>query len=117
MEVPWEKTPSKVVSIRAIQAHLGNEDPKFGNRLLIQALVKFDTLQVRFPLPPALTYLTRVMKSLQIYNKRGALLQGDETPRNVVEHLVFQKRMWYDAPWVVRDRLYEGIETKVKHLK
>ncbi len=42
-----EKAPCKVVSIRAIQAHLGKEDPKFGNRLLVQALVKFDTLQVR----------------------------------------------------------------------
>ncbi|KAJ3480764.1 hypothetical protein NLI96_g8121 [Meripilus lineatus] len=91
-----EKKPCKVVSIRAVQAHLGSEEPKIGNRLLVQALVKFDTMQ-----------------SLQVYSKRGALLQGDETPKNVVEYLVFQKRMWYDAPWVVRDRLYEGIEAKV----
>ncbi len=58
-----------------------------------------------------------VPQSLQVYSKRGALLQGEETPRNVVEYLIFQKRMWYDAPWVVRDRLYEGVDAKYTHLK
>ena len=41
-----ENEPCKVVSLRAYQAHLGKEAPAQGNRLLIQALVKFDTLQV-----------------------------------------------------------------------
>lgn len=41
-----EETPCTVVSIRALPAHLGIAPPRFGNRLLIQVLVKFDTLQV-----------------------------------------------------------------------
>ncbi|KAI0069693.1 hypothetical protein K474DRAFT_1714011 [Panus rudis PR-1116 ss-1] len=90
-----ENSPCKVVSIRCTEANLSAEPPKIGNRLLVQALVKFDTNQ-----------------SLQIYNKRGVKLGGDENPRRVVEYLVFQKRMWYDTPWVVRDQLYEGVDAK-----
>lgn len=41
-----ENKPCKVLSIRAYQGHLGRENPTFGNRLVIQALVKFDTSQV-----------------------------------------------------------------------
>lgn len=42
-----DKLLCRVVSLRAIEANLSMEDPKFGNRLLVQALVKFDTNQVR----------------------------------------------------------------------
>lgn len=42
-----EEKPCKVVSLRAIPGYLASQPPKIGNRLLIQALVKFDTLQVR----------------------------------------------------------------------
>jgi hypothetical protein len=43
----WDVKPAKIVSIRAIDGHLGRGVPKFGNRLVIQALVRFDTMQVR----------------------------------------------------------------------
>ncbi|THH00474.1 hypothetical protein EW026_g2062 [Hermanssonia centrifuga] len=92
-----EKEPCKVVSIRAFPAHMGKEDPTFGSRLLIQALVRFDTLQ-----------------SLQVYSRKGTLLAGDGKPKHVVEYLVFQKRMWYDTPWVIRDQLFDSLEGKYK---
>lgn len=41
-----EETPCKVLSIRAPVAYYAPDEPKIGNRLLVQALVKFDTLQV-----------------------------------------------------------------------
>lgn len=92
-----QNEPCKVVSIRAAEINLSRTPPKFGNRLVVQACVKFDSNQ-----------------SLQVYNQKGQLLGGDGKPKRVVEYLVFEKRMWYDAPWVVRDQLYEGLEGKFK---
>ena len=42
-----ERKPCKVVSIRANEAYYGSQAPRMGSRLAIQALVRFDTLQVR----------------------------------------------------------------------
>lgn len=41
-----EVTPTRVLSIRATEGYLGTEDPKFGNRMMMHALVRFDTEQV-----------------------------------------------------------------------
>lgn len=38
--------PVQVLSFRVTQGHYGANEPKFGNRLLVHALVKFDTEQV-----------------------------------------------------------------------
>jgi protein MBA1 len=27
--------------------------------------------------------------------------------KRVTEYLVFEKRMWYDGPWVIREQLWE----------
>lgn len=99
-----EVSPTKVLSIRGTEGHLGQDDPKFGNRMLLHALVKFDTEQ-----------------SLEIYDKRGKALHkpADSEPnfgpgtfpaerRRVTEYLVIEKRMWYDGPWVFREQVYEG---------
>ncbi|KAF9805447.1 hypothetical protein IEO21_09051 [Rhodonia placenta] len=75
------------------------EVPGNGSRLLVQALVRFDTLQ-----------------SLEVYSKRGTLLRGQSEPKPVVEYLVLQKRMWYDTPWTIRDRLYEGVDTEYESI-
>ncbi|OCH89354.1 hypothetical protein OBBRIDRAFT_756735 [Obba rivulosa] len=83
---------ARILSIRAQQAHFGIQDPKRGSRFMVQALVRFDTVQ-----------------TLHIYSKRGQLLH-EAPPKRVVEHLVFQKRMWYDAPWVVRERIVPGAQ-------
>ncbi|KAF7789673.1 hypothetical protein EIP86_000619 [Pleurotus ostreatoroseus] len=87
-----EEKPCKVVSLRAIPGYLASQPPKIGNRLLIQALVKFDTLQ-----------------TLQVYNKKGDLIH-DEKPRRVVQYLVLQKRMWYNSPWIIRNELFENMD-------
>ena len=52
------------------------------------------------------------MQSLEVYTKRGERIAGDGTPKRVVEHLVFQKRMWYDGPWTIREQLFEQLEAK-----
>ena len=48
---PSESTPASspatIVSIRAAEIYFAEQDPKMGNRLVIQALVKYDTTQVR----------------------------------------------------------------------
>lgn len=41
-----EVKPTQIVSLRATEGYLSPEDPKFGNRLMVHALVKFDTEQV-----------------------------------------------------------------------
>ncbi|KAH8087145.1 hypothetical protein BXZ70DRAFT_541366 [Cristinia sonorae] len=89
---------AKVVSIRAFEQHMGQVPPSFGNRLTVQALVRFETMQ-----------------KLEVYTKKGQLVHSPE-PKRVVEYLIFQKRMWYDVPWVVRDQLYEGLQGKVGNL-
>ena len=42
-----ESKPGKVVSIRAEEVNMSSAPLKFGNRLLVQACVKFETMQVR----------------------------------------------------------------------
>ena len=39
-------SPATIVSIRAAEIYFAEQDPKMGNRLVMQALVKFDTAQV-----------------------------------------------------------------------
>lgn len=41
-----EVSPCKVVSIRAVPGHYGQLEPKYGNRLMVQAVARFETLQV-----------------------------------------------------------------------
>ncbi|KAF8635415.1 hypothetical protein AX15_000409 [Amanita polypyramis BW_CC] len=103
-----EVSPTKVLSIRGTEGHLGAEDPKFGNRMLVHALLKFDTEQ-----------------SLEVYDKRGRALHKpvDGGPsfgqgavpaqrRRVTEYLVIEKRMWYDGPWTFREQMYENRPTQ-----
>ena len=52
-----EYEPTRILSLRVIQGHLGDEEPRFGNRLMIHALLKFDTEQVRLA-PTAIQGLT-----------------------------------------------------------
>ncbi|THH27886.1 hypothetical protein EUX98_g6288 [Antrodiella citrinella] len=89
---------AKVVSLRAFEQNMSRETPKFGNRLTVQALVRFETVQ-----------------KLDVYTKTGKLIQPSE-PKRVVEYLIFQKRMWYDTPWAIRDQLYEGLQGKIQHM-
>ncbi|KAF9239803.1 hypothetical protein BU15DRAFT_74339 [Melanogaster broomeanus] len=84
-------TPVDIVSIRAAEAYLAKEDPVLGNRLVIHALVKFDTTQ-----------------KIGIFDKRGQPVNSDlTTPRRVVQYLLLEKVGWYDTPWTVKDQMYK----------
>ena len=118
-----ERTPCRILSVRSTPAHLGLHAPHDGSRLLTQVLVRFDTLQVRSrtrtrsSVHPVTSVIAdaRGAQSLEVYSKKGARVHKQD-PKPVVEHLVLQKRMWYDSPWVVRDVLYEGLENHEKVL-
>ncbi|EGO03793.1 hypothetical protein SERLA73DRAFT_175438 [Serpula lacrymans var. lacrymans S7.3] len=89
-----EASPTRIVSIRAAEGYLAQEPPKQGNRLVIHALVRFDSFQ-----------------TLQVFTKKGVPVDGKEPMRrHVTEYMVFEKRGWYDTPWTVREQLYEKVE-------
>ena len=58
-----EYEPTRILSLRVIQGHLGHEEPRFGNRLMVHALLKFDTEQVRLA-PAAIRDLTFILVDL-----------------------------------------------------
>jgi protein MBA1 len=73
-----------IVSIRATEGHFGLQPPRIGNPLFVNVLARFETIQS----------LTR----------RG--IASTVEPKRVVEHLVFEKRMWYDTPWIIKEQLH-----------
>ena len=79
-----QPSPVRIVSIRAIQGHLGLQPLRAGNPLYVNALARFETVQS----------LTR----------RG--VPSTVEPKRIVEYLLFEKRMWYDTPWVIKEQLY-----------
>ncbi|KAL9710280.1 hypothetical protein Ac2012v2_006576 [Leucoagaricus gongylophorus] len=99
-----EINPTQVLSLRVTEGYLAPEEPRFGNRLMVQALVKFDTEQ-----------------SLEIYDRGGnplhepaesSVRENGRVPaktRHVMQYLVFEKRMWYDGPWVIREQIWDII--------
>ncbi|EPQ52139.1 hypothetical protein GLOTRDRAFT_140568 [Gloeophyllum trabeum ATCC 11539] len=103
-----DNQPPIVVSIRAIEGYLGAEEPKIGNRLLVQICVMFDMEQ-----------------TIEVYNRDGKLLtregaialNQEPQPSRTVEFIVFEKKMWYDGPWVIRDQLYPGVKPKFTELQ
>ncbi|KAF8530409.1 hypothetical protein BU17DRAFT_36274, partial [Hysterangium stoloniferum] len=82
-------SPVQCVSIRSQQGNFGKAELLFGTRWYVQACIKFDTWQ-----------------SLSIPS--SSKLSAPE-PKRVLEYLVFEKRMWYDEPWVARDQLWQVI--------
>ncbi|KAJ4463647.1 hypothetical protein C8J55DRAFT_494257 [Lentinula edodes] len=96
-----EVSPAKIISIRSTEGHLGPVPPPYGNRLLVNALVRFETEQ-----------------SLEVYDAQGNALhtpepgaskKGRRVPaekRQLTEYYVFEKRMYYNTPWQIKERLY-----------
>ncbi|THH19134.1 hypothetical protein EW146_g1990 [Bondarzewia mesenterica] len=107
--------PVEIVSIRATQGHWGLQEPRTGSRLYAQALVRFDTKQVGhflfIEIPHRADKMNKPMQTLRVYNSAGKLVKEKSqiAPKPVVEYLVFEKRMWYDLPWAIRERLYEDL--------
>lgn len=109
-----EVAPCRIVSLRAVEGYLSPEPPKTGNRLIVQMLVKFDTKQVCFVNLQSFSesLITAIYQSLEIYSKKGTLLQGRDEPQHVVEYLVLQSRMWHNSPWILRERIFENVDGK-----
>jgi protein MBA1 len=74
----------RVVSVRAVEGHFGLQPIRTGNHLYVNVLAHFDTIQA----------LTR----------RG--VPSTVEPKHIVEYLLFEKRMWYDTPWVIKEQLH-----------
>ncbi|KAI0052148.1 hypothetical protein FA95DRAFT_1602106 [Auriscalpium vulgare] len=86
--------PPRIESVRATNGHWGRAEPVTGNRLFVNVLVRFESTQ-----------------TLHVFDaKTGALVNGVgvTAPRRVLEYLVFEKRLWYENPWVIRERMYES---------
>ena len=110
-----ENEAPKVISIRAYETNLSLKPLKYGNRLLVQACVKFDTTQVSRGDTAQSHNLRCITQSVDVFTKKGErVVEGK--PKRVVEFLVFQKRMWYDTPWTIRDQLFEQLEATYKSL-
>ena len=118
-----EVSPTRVLSIRGVEGHLGVDAPRIGNRMMLHALVKFDTEQVSVILflCSFVLFTLILLQSLEIYDKRGKALHksAEGGPpvglgivpaerRRVTECLVLEKRMWYDGPWTFREQMYES---------
>ena len=71
-----ERRPCKVVSIRALDQYFASQPPRFGNRLAVQALVRFDTLQVC-----KLVLSSEGYVNMHHSTERGAVLQKDRSSR------------------------------------
>lgn len=89
---PLAKPPgATVVSIRSGEIYVAKDPPKRGNRLVIHALVKFETTQ-----------------ELKMFTKQGQPVETQSAkPHLVVEYLVLEKVGWYDNTWQVRDQIYK----------
>ena len=123
-----EINPTQVVSLRSTDGYLASEAPKFGNRLMVHALVKFDTEQVQKDFSHLYHFLNQILsqfQSLEIYDRKGNPLhepaEGSVNglvgrvpakTRHVVQYLVFEKRMWYDGPWVIREQIWDIVPKK-----
>ena len=79
-----QPSPVHIVSIRAVEGHFGLQPLRTGNPLYVNVLARFETIQS----------LTR----------RG--VASTVEPKRIVEHLLFEKRMWYDTPWIIKEQLY-----------
>jgi len=79
-----QPSPMRIVSIRAVEGHLGLQPIRKGNPLYVNVLARFDTIQ-------SLT-------------KRG--VASTVEPKRIVEYLLFEKRMWYDTPWVIKEQFH-----------
>ncbi|KAF4618909.1 hypothetical protein D9613_010113 [Agrocybe pediades] len=105
--------PVQVLSLRVTEGYLAPDAPRYGNRLMIHALVKFDTEQ-----------------SLEIYNEKGVALhtpseEAHNTPafaqpveswrvpaskKRVTEYLILERRMWIPGDWQIREQVWPALE-------
>jgi protein MBA1 len=74
----------RIVSVRAVDGYLSLQPLRKGNSLYVNVLARFETIQS----------LTRPGVASTV------------EPKRIVEHLLFEKRMWYDTPWVIKEQFH-----------
>ncbi|TFK49181.1 hypothetical protein OE88DRAFT_479241 [Heliocybe sulcata] len=99
--------PLKICSIRAAPGFVGAEEPRIGNRLIVQVCVEYRRIQ-------AISIYNRDNKRI---TREGAIAL-DQAPeiKPSLDYLVLEKRMWYEGPWTVRDSLRPGADYKVQSM-
>ena len=102
--------------------YTASEEPKHGNRLCVQAVVRFESLQtllLRDPKGRILTpdgkivdpeKLARVMNGAGSEDDRSSIPE----PKRVLEYLVCENKMFYPDGWYVRDQMFEALKPKFK---
>ncbi|EJC99302.1 uncharacterized protein FOMMEDRAFT_160907 [Fomitiporia mediterranea MF3/22] len=99
-------SPVQILSLRAFPMYTAAEEPRYGNRNVVQALVRFESMQ-----------------SLTLRDSRDRVLlpngvvapEGYEPePRRVLEYLICENKMFYKDGWYVRDQMFEGIKPKFR---
>lgn len=117
--------PVRIVSIRATEGYVAPNAPRTGHRLMIHALVKFDTEQVGLShlIHSYVAYADHPLQSLEMYNARGAALHAPAPEpqdaeksvekwrvpaqrRRVTEYLVIEKLGWAPSPWRFREQVW-----------
>ncbi|KAK7447464.1 hypothetical protein VKT23_014174 [Stygiomarasmius scandens] len=113
-------SPAKILSIRAIEGHYGKHPPAVGNRLLIQALVRFETeesLEIYSPTGKPLHTPSPSSSSTPLYTSSSSTQKGKRTPAPVnrlTSYLLIEKRMFMNSNWVIRERVWPKVGAEVK---
>lgn len=110
LSTTWELSslvsPVKILSLRTFPLYTAAEEPKYGNRLCVQALVRFETMQ-----------------RMVVKDARGRAVDLSGTsggkelePRRVLEYLVCENKMFYKDGWYIRDQVFEGVKPRFKDI-
>ncbi|KAL5522998.1 hypothetical protein ACEPAF_1265 [Sanghuangporus sanghuang] len=111
-------TPVQILSLRAYPLYSAPEEPKYGNRNCVQALVKFESLQTLVLRDPKGRIVKPDGKAVDREEEermmRGQGKVGDwrPEPKRVLEYLVYENKMFYPDGWYVRDQIFEGVKPK-----
>ncbi|KAL5481061.1 hypothetical protein ACEPAI_10002 [Sanghuangporus weigelae] len=111
-------TPVQILSLRAFPFYSAPEEPKYGNRNCIQALVRFESLQTLVLKDPNGRIVKPDGKVVDREEEermmRGQGKVGDwrPEPKRVLEYLVCENKMFYPDGWYVRDQMFEGVKPK-----
>lgn len=104
--------PVTIVSIRATEVYLAEQDPKIGNRLVIQALVKFDTTQVSGTSSQHFCRSCSTLlygQVLHVRDRQGKPVESElSKPHRVVQYIVMEKVGWYDCPWKFKEQIFRA---------
>ena len=108
-------SPVQILSLRAFPLYTAAEEPKYGNRLCVQALVRFETMQ-RMVVRDARGRIVKPDGSLGPLPSPTGGSVGLPEPRRVLEYLVCENKMFYKDGWYIRGQVFEGVKPKFKDM-